>query len=373
MGKNMISTNKIKLKKSLKIALFTLLMLMIILGANFFIIKKLDKDVLELDREYTQKSKVNSTILIPTKFIRGERFYIRVPLKNGDTLNAFGDTGGGLSMILPSTLKSKKLESISKTGILKGIMPMNYILFKDLTDNHSFPAPTPLQSVVIRHPFSRVNEPYLIIPPNDEEISFMEKSMPEMEAFLGQDYFMNSSWTIDYPNKQILVNTPLSESTVNQTNVQRIGLKKNSKNKSIYGHASMKIEVDGESIDVLFDTGATIVLSENGKKELNIDLKTIGASFIATSIFKKWREKHPNWKYYPKADMSKDIIEVPKIKISDIEVGPVLFSQRPDENWSKGMIHSMDKVVKGAIGGSALKYLKVTIDYNSELIKFEKE
>ena len=62
----------------------------------------------------------------------------------------------------------------------------------------------------------------------------------------------------------------------------------------------------------------------------------------------------------------------PKVKIGSYEVGPVLFSQRPDENWSQGMIATMDKVVQGAIGGSVLKYFKVTIDYNSELIRLEK-
>jgi len=30
-------------------------------------------------------------------------------------------------------------------------------------------------------------------------------------------------------------------------------------------------------------------------------------------------------------------------------------------------------VVKGALGGSAFKYLKVTIDYNSELVAFSKK
>ena len=32
----------------------------------------------------------------------------------------------------------------------------------------------------------------------------------------------------------------------------------------------------------------------------------------------------------------------------------------------------MDTAVKGATGGSGLKYLKVTIDYNAALIRFEK-
>lgn len=69
--------------------------------------------------------------------------------------------------------------------------------------------------------------------------------------------------------------------------------------------------------------------------------------------------------------MSRDVIEVPVVKIGGFEVGPVLFAKRPDNEWSEGMIATMDKVVKGAIGGSAFKYMKVNIDYNSELVKFE--
>jgi hypothetical protein len=153
--------------------------------------------------------------------------------------------------------------------------------------------------------------------------------------------------------------------------VQKIGFKKNGNQEDIFGHPSMSIEVNGEVIDVLFDTGASMLLSDSGKKEMNTSARTIGGSFIAASIFDKWRKDHPEWKYYKELDNKTDAIEVPILKIGGIEVGPVLFSRRADENWSEGMIHSMDKVVKGAIGGSAFKYFKVTIDYNSELIKFE--
>ena len=60
------------------------------------------------------------------------------------------------------------------------------------------------------------------------------------------------------------------------------------------------------------------------------------------------------------------------MKIGKFEVGPVLFVVKRDEAWSQGMINTMDKVVKGAIGGTLLKFFKVTIDYNSDLIRFER-
>jgi hypothetical protein len=129
--------------------------------------------------------------------------------------------------------------------------------------------------------------------------------------------------------------------------------------------------VDGEEIDVLFDTGATIFLTDSGKKSLNTSENSIGGSFIAKSVFEKWRSKHPEWRYFEKADKNGDVIEVPQVTIGGHTVGPVVFAERNDENWSKWMISTMDKVVKGAIGGSGLKYLKVTVDYNNDLIKFE--
>lgn len=339
---------------------------------NFFIIKKLDQKVLEMDNYYSLKKSEIKPTTVPSQFIDSARFYIKIPIINGDTILAFGDTGGGNSMIFSSTIDKKSLRSNLKTGIIKGIMPVKYISFRDLVSNDNFPVPYPMRNLNIRRPFTRVVEPYLVIPPMDNEIKLITGSMSEMDAFFGQNFFMGKAWTIDYINQSILMNTPLAESDTSNPNVQKIGFKKNNNHENIFGHPSMFIELDGEIIYVLFDTGASIFLSEEGKKELNTKEKSMAGSFIAASIFDKWRREHPEWKYFPKADLDQDLIEVPLIKIGNNSVGPVLFAKRPDENWSEGMIHSMDKVVKGAIGGSGLKYLKVTIDYNSELIKFEK-
>ena len=361
-----------KIIKFLKYFFLVIGILLLLIVVNFIAIKKQDNKVLEMENFYTIKQDESKPYLVPSMFMDGERFFIKLTSENKDTILAFGDTGGGNSMMLPSTVEHKKLQSKLKVGLIKGIMPVHYILFKDLVSDVNFPQPNPLLSFIIRHPFFRVTEPSLFIPPMDDEMKFITQNMPNMEVFLGQNFFMGKAWTIDYIHQNIWVNTPISLQDKNNPTIQTIGFKKNNNNENIFGHASMFIEVKGEIIEVLFDTGATITLSEEGKKELHTNAKTIGGSFIASTIFDKWRKQHPEWKYYPKADMNNDVIEVPIVTIGGNEVGPVLFAKRPDENWSKGMINSMDKIVKGAIGGSGLKYLKVTIDYNSELIKFEK-
>jgi hypothetical protein len=361
------------MKKVLKRIGITLLTLILIFVAYFFTIRHFDNNVLEnKDENPPSIGQLDSPIRIPSHFIDSARFYVKMGIVGGDTILGFCDTGGGMSMLMPKYKDNAAIKPLIKSSIFKGLMPMNYILFNDLVTDANFPNPVPLRGRVLRNPFSRITNPYLLVPPMDKELEMGMKVQPELGAFLGQDFFMFKSWTMDYLGQEIWLNTPLNQAELGQANVQKIGFKKNEHGEKIFGHPSMRIEVDGEIIDVLFDTGATSILTDEGRTLLETDKKSLGSSFIAASIFDAWREKHPDWKYYPKAEWLGDIIEVPLIKIGEYEVGPVLFSKRPDENWSNGMIASMDKVVKGAIGGSGLKYFKVTIDYNTELIRFER-
>jgi|JI6StandDraft_1071083.scaffolds.fasta_scaffold13634_6 hypothetical protein len=361
------------MKKILKNIGIGMTVLLLIWGIYFYVIKQLDEKIVE-SKEYLAFENRNeiSAIQLPSQFIDGERFYLKIAVVGGDTILAYCDTGGGMSMLFPNYNNNAKVNSKIKLAIFKALMPMNYILFDDVVVDNNFPKPVPLRKKILRNPISMVKTPYLIIPPLDQELKMAIKAQPEIRAFLGQDFFMYKSWTIDYIQKNVWVNTPLNKTETELANILKIGFKKNKNQENIFGHPSMIIEVEGDTIDVLFDTGATSILTENGKNQFGTTKKSLGSSFIATSIFQKWRDRHPEWKYYPKAEWLGDMIEVPKIKIGGYEVGPVLFSQRPDEVWSEGMISTMDKVVKGAIGGSALKYFRVTIDYNSELIRFER-
>jgi len=54
-----------------------------------------------------------------------------------------------------------------------------------------------------------------------------------MDAFLGQGFFMGKSWTLDYPNQEVWVNTPLVDVRKDRSNIQKLHFKKNS-----HGHQS---------------------------------------------------------------------------------------------------------------------------------------
>lgn len=300
---------------------------------------------------------------LPSKLIDG-RFFLKMPTITSDTIIGFCDTGGGYTAIYSTTLQKLKLTSNISEVEIKG-EKTKFILAKDLFDNQYIPYPQ-----INSYYKSFITSSFFEIPESSPETDYFSKHVPH-DAFLGQFFFMNQSWTFDYLTGKVFINTPLSNNTTFE-NVQTLGFKKDKQGNKRFGHPSMKIMVSEQTIDVLLDTGATLLLSENSKSEFN-NKKAVGGSFIAKSIFDKWHTQHPDWRIIEKGEITgADLIEVPQVKVGNLVAGPVWFAKRPDEAWSKGMIGSMDKVVKGAIGGSFFQYFKITIDYNSELVRFEK-
>jgi hypothetical protein len=66
------------------------------------------------------------------------------------------------------------------------------------------------------------------------------------------------------------------------------------------------------------------------------------------------------------------MIEVPTVQVGGYGVGPVWFTRRPDRNFHVYMFQWMDRPPEGALGGSALQYLRVTVDYPRAVAVFEK-
>jgi hypothetical protein len=214
------------------------------------------------------------TIYLPSKLTDG-RFYLKIPTVNGDTILGFCDTGGGYTAIYSSVIKRLNAESkISETEV--DGEKIKYILAKEVFNSRDMP------TLKIGSYTSNIKLPFFEIPPDDDETAFFLKYVPH-DAFLGQFFFINHAWTFDYIRGKVFINTPLSIN-LRDENVQTLGFKKNKAGKKAFGHASMKILVDEQAIDVLFDTGASFLLSDSGKTAFN-NKGSIGGSFIAKSIF----------------------------------------------------------------------------------------
>ena len=65
------------------------------------------------------------------------------------------------------------------------------------------------------------------------------------------------------------------------------------------------------------------------------------------------------------------MIEVPVITVAGLTAGPVWFTVRADKNFHEYMSQWMDRRIEGALGGSALRYYRVTVDYPNRRATFE--
>lgn len=303
---------------------------------------------------------------VPTHFDDGERIILKMPTLSGDTLNIYSDSGGGFTAIYPDAIKrigkdTAVLEIEADGG------QMNFIMADQITNDPIFHAY--LNSRMTR----RMKAPIFAIPDQD----FVRPMNKEnYDGFFGQFFFLDKAWYIDYPNQKLMALPQLNKSDFPTS--QFLGLKLDGSGKPLFGHPSMFMEVQGDTIPMLFDTGAMFHLSDQAQEVMQRK-EFIGGSFIGQSVFEKWRTNNPTWRVIEKGDVIQegehtyefDMIEVPQITLGEHSVGPVWFSMRPDAAWSKGMIRTMDKVVKGALGSSGLKYLKVAVDYRQQFIAFE--
>lgn len=57
------------------------------------------------------------------------------------------------------------------------------------------------------------------------------------------------------------------------------------------------------------------------------------------------------------------IIEVPSLEIAGCSVGPVRFTEWPDDAFHRMMAEIMDKPPAGTVGGNALDHFVMTVDY----------
>lgn len=188
------------------------------------------------------------------------------------------------------------------------------------------------------------------------------------DGFLGGRWFADKVWNLNYLQNSFYFLAGGLNTELNGFDEVALGFQVNSKGTRTMNFPRISVTIDGEPIDMLFDTGATITLSEDAAKNLSYAKGTkIGGSFIIRSLFDKWHKSNPDWPVIENGDIIKghafSMIQVPSITIGKLSTGPVWFSVRNDFSFTQWMSNMMDKPIAGAIGGSGLKYFNVVIDY----------
>ncbi len=282
---------------------------------------------------------------IPARFI-ANRIYAAPVTARGDTLLLYLDTGGGANMVYPRTLVRL---GIRADWVHQGKDSVQLVALPPLRAEASIPMPGPI----------------LVVAP---------EGAIDGDGFLGRTWFADRIWRLDYLGHTLaLLGAGTTEASPHRV---PLGFQVDSAGRRTTHFARIRVAIDGDSLDLLFDTGATISLTDAGWAALRGDgePRERGTSFIAQTVFERWRQRHPDWRVVEHADQVLDMpmILVPQVRVGGYAAGPAWFTMRPDKNFHQFMSQWMDRRVEGALGGSVLRSFRVTLDYPGATATFER-
>lgn len=282
----------------------------------------------------------DGTIEMPARFI-ADRIFVDVPTTNGDTLHLYTDTGGGLFLIKSAAARVQWGDSSS--------------LMLSAVAVDSFPDPRGAPNGHVQ----------ILEPPGNQALEF--------DGMLGQAWFADRVWTFDYVAQKLLLH-PAVPALEPSARTVPLGFLSDSAGRRVLAFPRIPIVVDGDTLQMLFDTGATGFLTASAMAAVADDIPAVRAtSFITTEVLTRWLERHADWRVLPNADETVPgmrMIEVPQVVVAGVPVGPVWFTERPDRNFHEYMSQWMDRRVDGALGGNALRFFRTTVDYPGAVAHF---
>jgi hypothetical protein len=286
---------------------------------------------------------------MPAVFEQGLVF-LDLPTPDHSTLRLFTDSGGGSPTL--STEAALRLRLNPRTTgdaeLLSGFGPNVRV------SNAS-------KYMLRQWPVLHAAENFVVVP---GVVAF--KGWPATaDGTLGQTWFGHHTWTWDYPRSKLILrpNTWLPAADAREF---PIVFQVDPRGRRTFNFARMMIRVDGSEIPVLFDTGATTVLTPKALQALHDGKPALrSTSMITHSVFESWRSRHPDWRIIDDAQLSTQsrMILVPSVKIAGIDAGAVWFTEREDEDFHDALSPVMSNVVDGSIGGNAFANCVITVSY----------
>lgn len=193
-------------------------------------------------------------------------------------------------------------------------------------------------------------------------------------GILGQAWFADRVWTLDYPARKMLLRPVGNLPTVDKKHAVELGFRNGMAGGRENNLPRLSVSIAGKHVDALLHTGASAVLDEEVVKHLHDERPaTRAVSFVSHSQFDEWKAKH-QWRTIERAEQGSGeaMIEVPKLTIGGFEVGPVWFIARPDAHFRNQVSRNLDRRVTCILGGNALRFFRVTLDIPGSVALFEK-
>lgn len=200
-------------------------------------------------------------------------------------------------------------------------------------------------------------------------------AVDDADGMFGAPWFAGHVFTFDYPHRRLVLQRAFPQ--VEAAHVIEVGYPRDAEGDPTMPYGRIQMTVDGQTFDMLLDTGATVSLTEAARQALGGGPARRATSFITQTVFDRWRAAHPEWRVIEGADRAFQgaplpMIEVPSVTVAGFDVGPVWFTWRSDRAFHVEMASLMDKPIEGALGGSAFHSLRVTVDWIRGRAAFER-
>lgn len=291
---------------------------------------------------------------LPTR-LEADRFFVTPVTEDGHELSLFTDTGGGLLL----TREAAARAGLAVVTIEGDEGPTEAALLPALAWDAWIP---------------RVEVFDGRLPVVDaSKLAFLGASA---DGLLGQAWFKDRVWTFDYEAGALLLRAERDLPKHEPASRVPLGFKSDEAGKRLTNYPRIDVKIAGATLPLLLDTGATTNLTPAALAALGDGQPAVRAtSFISATTFDAWRASQPSWRVIEGADAiggGEPMIEVPAVEIAGHSVGPVWFTRRADANFHDWMSRLTDVKIDGALGGNALRFFRVTVDYPRKLAVFER-
>ena len=292
--------------------------------------------------------------ILPASFV-DQRISVKPKLPDGRHVHFYTDTGGGFNAITEALVAQYgwPVETEAADGQTAKFTPM-----PDWVSDASIPT-ADLNNFLKGRLF--------VVPSETLNVTGTEA----LDGFLGGRWHAGKviSWHYPQETMTILSTAPVEDGRFRSAPAT---LQKTPDGQYTTAFPRVEISIQNETHSVLFDTGATAVISEAARKVLASETVTVGISYMSAPVFDAWHEDHPDWRYIADGDSvtgrTEPLIEVPNVIFAGLDVGPVWFARRQEGNFETFMSQFMDAPVIGAIGGSLFGRLHVVLDYPQETV-----
>ena len=202
-------------------------------------------------------------VTVPVDVIAG-RFFARWPLRNGEELRFYLDTGGGFNMLFP--------EAVARLGLTlePKVFEGDTITWARLSQDVGTPGFPPIPSderLTDKHPSGSIR---LLAPrPTGQFKQLIEGfglDSVRVDGILGPVWFADRVWMLDYPNRRLSYHAPDPWPSSPGHCWVPLGFQVDSIGKRTMHFPRVRVLVDGDSVDFLLDTGAMTTLTDSAWK-----------------------------------------------------------------------------------------------------------